>query len=110
MPASFAHSLLNDGSERFKLSILREPAHPGVVFKRDYIDGKGINLTQMAKSLGVRWATMSETFSGKRRVGLYMSAKFADYTGETILYWYQMQVDLDVWKFEQELLSNKTGA
>jgi addiction module HigA family antidote len=81
-----------------------KPAHPGMVFKFKHADCRGINATQMAKSLDVRWATMSETFSGKRRVNLKMAAKFAEYTGETILYWYQMQINRDVWEYERKIL------
>lgn len=79
------------------------PKSPGGVFKNRYIDLMGLNSTQMAKSLGVRWATMSETLTGKRRLSLKMAAKFAEYSGESILYWYQMQVNLDVWNLEREL-------
>ncbi len=83
-----------------------KPVHPGVLFKEMFITGKGVNITQLCKSLGCpSQCTLSENLAGKRPLGMKMAVRFASYSGETILYWYQMQVNLDVWELEHKLIS-----
>ena len=65
--------------------------HPGVVFKRYYIDRYNINLSNAAKKLGIKTDHLSNFINGKVTVTDPLATKLESVTGISSGFWLNLQ-------------------
>ena len=78
----------------------RKPTHPGIVFKLDVMDELGMNVTAVAKALGVSRKHMSAFINGRVPCSKDMAQRIAIATDTSMKSWLNMQVAYDVWEAE----------
>lgn len=81
----------------------RRPTHPGVLFKRQYLDAMGIDIKTAAEEyLGVSRATLSNFVNGKSGCTREMASRLSQATGTGVAVWVNLQARLDTWTAEQQ--------
>ena len=71
------------------------PPHPGLVL-RERIGG--MNVTHLAKHLGVARITLSKIVNCKAGISADMSLRLSEAFGMSPSFWYDMQADYDMWQ------------
>lgn len=76
----------------------RRPISPGEVLKRDYIDPKGLTVTQVASHLGIVVAQVSKLIKNEVRLSAEYAVRIATVTHTQPEYWLQLQVAVDLYR------------
>lgn len=76
----------------------RKPTHPGVFFKSEILDERGISIADSAIELGVTEEELSEFTNGKVKCSIAMARLLSCNTGTGVDVWIKMQTKLDLWE------------
>ncbi len=80
---------------------LRQPVHPGLLFKRNVLDRLGMSIKQSADYLGVSRQTMSKFCNGNSPCTQSLARRIAEATGSNVAVWINLQAAFDAWGAEQ---------
>jgi addiction module HigA family antidote len=76
----------------------KRPKHPGAVFREDVIKPLELQVKVVAKLLKVSTTYLNRLMYEKADLSPEMAIRLAKFTNTSIDFWYQMQVNLDIWK------------
>lgn len=83
-----------------------KPVHPGTVFLTDFLEPKGVNITDAAKLLGITRKTLSEFVNKKSSLSPEMAIRIAKATNTSPESWMTMQMKLTLWLAKQHEPNN----
>ena len=72
--------------------------HPGVVFKRYYLDRYNINLANAAEKLGIKTYHLNNFINGKVTVTDLLATKLEDVTGVSSGFWINLQKNYNLYR------------
>ncbi len=86
----------------------REPTHPGVMLRKEFLRPMGITQQQLADGIHVPFQRINELVNGKRGVTPSTSLRLAKFFGVSEDFWMNLQIRLDLYrekKKEQAILA-----
>lgn len=83
-------------------AMVREPTHPGIFLKEDYMIPLGLSKTKVAKLLHVNKRTIHELCTKKRGVSAVMALKLEKLFGIEAGFWLSAQNSYDIWSKRQK--------
>ena len=81
---------------------MHNPPHPGMVFRRLYLDPLELTVTETAKRLGVTRKALSELVNGRSGVSPEMAIRISMATTSTAESWLSMQMYYDLWQAKEK--------
>ena len=72
--------------------------HPGVVFKRYYLDRYNITLTNAAEKLGIKTEHLNNFINGKVTVSESLATELEDVTGVSSGFWINLQKNYNLYR------------
>jgi antitoxin HigA-1 len=78
----------------------RQPTHPGIIVKKDYLEPLAISIQDMAAILGVARKTLSKIINGRGAVTPDMALRLARAFDTTPDLWLTLQKNYDLWHAE----------
>ena len=81
---------------------MHNPPHPGMVFRRLYLDPLELSVTEAAKRLGVTRKALSELVNGHSGVSPEMAIRISLATPSTAESWLSMQMYYDLWQAKEK--------
>jgi len=82
---------------------MHNPPHPGEVLQGLYMDGANINITNMAKHIGVDRKTISRLVNARTHITVDMALRLSNAFDTTPDLWLNMQNSYDLWKARKEI-------
>ena len=76
----------------------RQPTHPGVILKEDYLNPLAITITNMARILGVSRKTLSKIINEGGSITPDMALRLSITLDTTPELWMNLQQNYDLWK------------
>jgi addiction module HigA family antidote len=76
----------------------RQPTHPGVILRDEFISPLGLTQAEVAKSLKTTSAALNEILNGKRNVSADMALRFARFFDTSEELWLNLQDQYDLYK------------
>jgi len=80
--------------------IKRQPTHPGVIIKEDYLNPMSISVKDMADILGVSRKTLSKIINERGSISPDMALRLSRAFDTTPDLWLNLQQNFDLWKAE----------
>ena len=77
---------------------MNNPPHPGEIVKEDCIKPLDLNVTEVAKALGVSRQALSSLINGHTGVSPDMAIRLEKAFGSNAETWLQLQMNYDIWK------------
>ena len=82
---------------------MHKPPHPGEVLQGLYMDGIGINITNLAKHIGVDRKTISRLVNGQTHVTIDMALRLSKAFDTSPELWLNMQNKYDISQADKTL-------
>lgn len=82
-------------------SMTRQPNHPGIIIKEDYLLPLGISIKELAAALGISRKTLSKIINGRGAVTPEMALRLSRAFDTTPDLWLNLQKNHDLWHVEQ---------
>ena len=79
------------------------PVHPGEILREDYINERGLTVTEVAKGLGVARANLSAILNQRAGISPEMAVKLSEAFGNTTQFWVNLQKNYEVWHAERKV-------
>ena len=76
------------------------PTHPGEMLREDFMPEFGLNVTSMAKALGVSRQTVNEILREHRAITSIMALRLSRLFGNSPEFWLNAQHSRDLWEAE----------
>ena len=80
---------------------MKNPPHPGLSVRRDYLEPLGLSVTEGAKVLGVTRQAMNNLVSGKAGISAEMAIRLEKAFGGGAEIWLRMQAAYDLAQVEK---------
>jgi antitoxin HigA-1 len=77
------------------------PPHPGEILREDVLPGLKMNVTELARHLGVTRQTLSGLLNEKRALSLEMAQKLGQAFENGTRFWLALQMQHDIWLAEK---------
>ncbi|MCD8520653.1 MAG: HigA family addiction module antitoxin [Saccharospirillaceae bacterium] len=77
-----------------------KPSHPGLVFKRQVLEGYELSITEAARRLGVSRKHLTNFSNGHVPCSLDLAQRIAAATGSGVAVWINLQANYDTWLAE----------
>tara|TARA_R110001583_G_scaffold57852_2_gene172831 strand:- start:9 stop:308 length:300 start_codon:yes stop_codon:yes gene_type:complete len=74
-----------------------KPSHPGLVFKRQVLEGYELTITEAANRLGVSRKHLSNFSNGNVSCSLDLAQRIAAATDSGVAVWINLQANYDTW-------------
>jgi addiction module HigA family antidote len=74
----------------------REPTHPGVILREEFVEPLGLTQTGLAEKLRTTFRTVNEIMNGKRNVSPDMALRLARFFGTSEELWLNLQDQYDL--------------
>jgi addiction module HigA family antidote len=78
----------------------RQPTHPGIIIKEDYLNPLSLTITEMASMLGVSRKTLSKIINERGAITPDMALRLARAFDTTPDLWMNLQKNYDLWQAE----------
>jgi addiction module HigA family antidote len=91
----------NEMSIQNNKKINRRPTHPGEMLREEYMPDFGLNVTQLAKALGVSRQSVNELVHEKRALSLDMALRISKLFDDSPESWLTLQQTFDLWEAKQ---------
>lgn len=78
------------------------PTHPGEMLKEDFMTDFDLNVTSLAKALGVSRQTINEILRERRAITPAMALRLSRLFGNSPEFWLNAQQAWDLWDSEQQ--------
>ena len=85
--------------------IKRRPSHPGEMLREDFMPDYELNVSALAKALGVSRQSINELVLERRAVSPQMAIRLGRLFGNSAEFWLNAQRAVDLWEASQELKS-----
>jgi len=80
----------------------RQPTHPGIIIKEDYLEPLSISIKDMALTLGVSRKTLSKIINTRGAVTPDMALRLSRAFNTTPDLWLNLQKNYDLWHAEND--------
>lgn len=80
----------------------RQPTHPGIIIKEDYLEPLSISIKEMASNLGVSRKTLSKIINSRGSITPEMALRLSRAFDTTPDFWMNLQKNYDLWRAEKE--------
>jgi len=80
---------------------MHNPPHPGEILRKLCLEPLGLNVTEVAKALGVSRKTLSSILNGGAGISPEMAMRLAIAFNTTAESWLNQQAQYDLWQAEQ---------
>ncbi len=80
----------------------RQPTHPGIIIKEDYLEPLSISITDMALTLGVSRKTLSKIINTRGSITPDMALRLSRAFNTTPDLWLNLQKNYDLWHAEND--------
>lgn len=77
------------------------PAHPGQILKKLYLEPLRISVTKFAAHISVDRKTLSRIINAKAAISVEMALKLGKALGDGAQIWLDMQTQYDLWQAKQ---------
>jgi addiction module HigA family antidote len=77
------------------------PTHPGEMLREDFMPDFDLNVSTMAKALGVSRQTINELLKERRAITSIMALRLSRLFGNSPDFWLNAQHTRDLWESEQ---------
>ncbi len=87
----------------------RQPIHPGVILKEEFVEPLGLTQTGLADKLKTTFRTVNEILNEKRNISPDMALRLARFFGTSEELWLNLQDQYDLYKAKEknkDLLNN----
>lgn len=78
----------------------RQPTHPGVIIKEDYLNPLSITIKDMSEILGISRKTLSKIINERGAITPDMALRLSRAFDTTPDLWMNLQQNFDLWKAE----------
>ena len=85
--------------------IKRRPSHPGEMLREDFMPDYELNVSALAKALGVSRQSINELVLERRAVSPQMAIRLGRLFGNSAEFWLNAQRAVDLWEANQALKS-----
>ena len=86
--------------EKMMHTIKRQPSHPGIIIKEDYLLPLSLTIKEMANNLGVSRKTLSKIINERGAVTPDMALRLSRAFDTTPDLWLNLQKNYDLWHAE----------
>lgn len=76
----------------------REPFHPGIIIKEEFLDELDMTQNELSERMGVPYARVNELIHGKRGITIETALMLSRIFGTTAEMWLNMQRLYDLWQ------------
>jgi addiction module HigA family antidote len=76
----------------------RQPTHPGVILKEEFVEPLGLTQTDLADKLKTTFRTVNEILNEKRNISPDMALRLARFFGTSEELWLNLQDQYDLYK------------
>ena len=80
----------------------REPTHPGVILREEFLEPMGISQRELADGIHVPYQRVNELVNGKRGITPSTALRLAKYFGTTPGFWMNLQLRWDLYQAQQK--------
>ena len=81
------------------------PVHPGEILREEYINERGLTITEVAKGLGVARANLSAIVNERAGISPELAVKLSEAFGNTAQFWVNLQKNYELWYAEKKLIA-----
>ena len=79
------------------------PVHPGEILREDYIKGRNLTVTEVAKGLGIARANLSAIVNERAGISPELAVKLSEAFGNTAQFWVNLQKNYELWHAERKV-------
>ena len=79
------------------------PVHPGEILREDYINERGLTITEVAKGLGIARANLSAIVNERAGISPELAVKLSEAFGNTAQFWVNLQKNYELWHAERKV-------
>lgn len=83
-------------------NLKRQPTHPGVILKEEFISPLGLTQVEVADRLKTTFRTVNEILNGKRNVSPDMAIRLSRFFGTSEELWLNLQDQYDLYKAREK--------
>ncbi len=80
----------------------REPTHPGVILREEFLQPMGISQRELANGIHAPYQRVNELINGKRGITPSTALRLAKYFGTTPGFWMNLQLRWDLYQAQQK--------
>jgi addiction module HigA family antidote len=80
----------------------RQPTHPGVILKEEFVEPLGLTQTDLADKLKTTFRTVNEILNEKRNISPDMALRLARFFGTSEELWLNLQDQYDLFKAKKK--------
>lgn len=77
---------------------MHNPPHPGTVLRQLYMEPLGLNVSELARALGISRKALSQIVNGHARITPNTAARLARAFSTSAESWMNLQVQYDLWR------------
>src|SRR6516225_5832091 len=101
LPGLRLHRLKGSVKDRWSVTVMHNPPHPGEVLRSLCLEPLGLSVTDAAKGLGVSRKTLSSILNGRAGVSPEMAVRLSIAFNTSAESWLNQQVQYDLWQAEK---------
>ena len=79
------------------------PVHPGEILREEYIQERGLTITEVAKGLGIARANLSAIVNERAGISPELAVKLSEAFGNTAQFWVNLQKNYELWYAERKV-------
>jgi antitoxin HigA-1 len=79
------------------------PSHPGEILREDFIQEKGLTITEVALGLGIARANLSAIVNERAGISPELAVKLSEAFGNTAQFWINLQKNHELWYAERKV-------
>ena len=79
------------------------PSHPGTVLRELFMNERDLNITELAKGLGMTRANVSAVVNGRAGISPEMAVKLSAAFGNSATFWTNLQTNYELWHAERKV-------
>ena len=79
------------------------PVHPGEILREEYIQERGLTITEVAKGLGIARANLSAIVNERAGISPELAVKLSEAFGNTAQFWVNLQKNYELWYAEKKV-------
>ncbi|GAB2517008.1 HigA family addiction module antitoxin [Spirosoma aerophilum] len=83
------------------------PVHPGEILREEYIQERGLTITEVAKGLGIARANLSAIVNERGGISPELAVKLSEAFGNTAQFWVNLQKNYELWHAEKKVNRSK---
>jgi addiction module HigA family antidote len=80
-----------------------EPVHPGEILKEEFMEPRGLSITELAKGIGISRTNLSHVVNQHAGISTELAIKLSEAFGTTPQFWITLQQNFDLWFAEKKI-------